>query len=179
MTCFGFACYISGLINLICAIRFRNCFFQVGYIIIVGVIHASVIYDGLFVVLTVQPHSNPLFWPFTLLAINMFIFLVCCFSDPGMLSKQGHGAALLKHSMAIYPYDGLIFSSGGICSTCNLTKPARSKHCCKYCHFVIHHWNMGNGWLRWVMLNCFWTIVVSVCKAGVEWSLRSFFLVIS
>jgi hypothetical protein len=110
----------------------------VAYIVIVGVIHASIIYDGLFVVLMVQPHSNPLFWPFTLLAINIFIFLVCCFSDPGVLSKRGRGAALLKHSLAVYPYDGILFEPDAVCSTCNLAKPARSKHCCEYSHFFLN-----------------------------------------
>lgn len=34
--------------------------------------------------------------------------------------------------MHIYPYDGRLFHSGVTCPTCQLLKPARSKHCSEY-----------------------------------------------
>ncbi|KAK5163951.1 palmitoyltransferase swf1 [Saxophila tyrrhenica] len=40
-----------------------------------------------------------------------------------------------------YPYDDALFSANNICSTCNLTKPARSKHCslCGTCVAMCDH----------------------------------------
>lgn len=51
-------------------------------------------------------------------------------SDPGYITPANHAAAL-----RLYPYDSINFYPGKECSTCHLTKPARSKHCsvCKHC----------------------------------------------
>ncbi|KAK5124878.1 hypothetical protein LTR85_001068 [Meristemomyces frigidus] len=40
-----------------------------------------------------------------------------------------------KERLHDYPYDHVLFRPGTVCKTCNLTKPARSKHCslCGYC----------------------------------------------
>ncbi|KJP89035.1 hypothetical protein AK88_01327 [Plasmodium fragile] len=54
-------------------------------------------------------------------------FLVCSLSDPGRISHT----SLDKH-LKFYPYDEVIFHQNNKCSTCQMLKPARSKHC-KYC----------------------------------------------
>ncbi|GAB65068.1 DHHC zinc finger domain containing protein [Plasmodium cynomolgi strain B] len=54
-------------------------------------------------------------------------FLACSLSDPGRISHT----SLDKH-LKFYPYDEVIFHQNNICSTCQMLKPARSKHC-KYC----------------------------------------------
>lgn len=51
-------------------------------------------------------------------------------SDPGFITPENH-----QWSLQCYPYDHLNFKPGNICRTCQLAKPARSKHCsiCKHC----------------------------------------------
>ncbi|KAI9793298.1 MAG: palmitoyltransferase swf1 [Piccolia ochrophora] len=51
-------------------------------------------------------------------------------SDPGIVNTANH-----QDAMARYPYDYALFHPGVLCKTCELTKPARSKHCriCKHC----------------------------------------------
>ena len=51
-------------------------------------------------------------------------------TDPGYISPLNH-----EEHLCLYPYDHVLFYPGLICSTCQLPKPARSKHCriCKQC----------------------------------------------
>lgn len=51
-------------------------------------------------------------------------------SDPGIITPSNHRAALTH-----YPYDDLNFFPDSVCRTCQLPKPARSKHCsvCRAC----------------------------------------------
>lgn len=37
--------------------------------------------------------------------------------------------------MKTYAYDGVLFQKGIVCATCNVEKPARSKHCSKNFNF--------------------------------------------
>ena len=108
---------------------YRTCLFQILYVLLVVVCHTVTIHDGLYVVLLADPHGNHLTWVFTLLFINLLLYIVCCHSNPGVLS---HDAPLLNQSLAVYVYDGLMYKEGAVCSTCHILKPARSKHCRKF-----------------------------------------------
>jgi hypothetical protein len=57
-------------------------------------------------------------------------------SDPGYITPENH-----PHQMTLYPYDFTIFYPGQKCRTCELLKPARSKHCsiCKRCISKFDH----------------------------------------
>ncbi|NWS75044.1 ZDHC4 palmitoyltransferase, partial [Crotophaga sulcirostris] len=100
--------------------------------------------------------------PYLLLAGNMGCFILCSRTDPGKLSgkwnlknvtititltvflvsftgiitKSNH-ASLVK----VYAYDDVLFRKGIMCPTCNLEKPARSKHCslCSVCVYRFDH----------------------------------------
>ncbi|KAI8987165.1 DHHC palmitoyltransferase-domain-containing protein [Pilobolus umbonatus] len=63
------------------------------------------------------------------------VYYVACTANPGHITKDN----LQKH-LDYYPYDGLIFKPK-TCNTCNLQKPARSKHCpmCKVCVGRLDH----------------------------------------
>ncbi|KAI8967506.1 DHHC palmitoyltransferase-domain-containing protein [Mycotypha africana] len=73
--------------------------------------------------------------PVQIIAIYLVYYLACTV-DPGFLTKEN-----LKQHLDYYKYDGLIFKSDKICSTCKLQKPARSKHCslCKGCIGKMDH----------------------------------------
>jgi len=61
--------------------------------------------------------------PFLLSAPYLFTYL-CASNRSIYITSQNHDARL--HD---YPYDHVLFRPGVTCSTCHLTKPARSKHC--------------------------------------------------
>ena len=107
----------------------RTCLFQILYMLLVAVFHSVAIHDGLYVVLLADPHGSHLSCAFVLLFTNLFLYIVCCHSNPGDLVTDSQ---LLKQSLVIYPYDGKIYKAGVVCSTCNIVKPARSKHCSKF-----------------------------------------------
>jgi len=119
--------------------RCRTCIFQVLYMLLVVVFHAVAIYDGLEVVLMADPQGHHLRWVFVLLFTNLLLYIVCCHSNPGDLADDGCAGQLLQQSFVTYPYDGVLYQPGVVCSTCNIVRPARSKHCSKcysYCWCV-------------------------------------------
>ncbi|KAM7204887.1 DHHC palmitoyltransferase domain containing protein [Naviculisporaceae sp. PSN 640] len=71
----------------------------------------------------------------TILLPYIFLYLAA-FTDPGTITPQNHVA-----EMARYPYDFSLYHPGSTCRTCNLLKPARSKHCsvCKKCISKMDH----------------------------------------
>lgn len=85
-----------------------------------------------------------------------YIFLyLACVSDPGFVTNETH-----SYHMSLYPYDYAIFHPGNVCRTCNILKPARSKHCslCKRCvakadhHCVFINSCVGYGNQHWFIL---------------------------
>jgi len=114
---------------LVCVCCCRTCVFQIFYMLLVAVFHAVVIYDGLHVMLMADPHGNHLRWVFVLLFTNLWLYIICCLSNPGELVADGQ---LLQQSLVSYPYDDILYQPRRVCSTCNIVKPARSKHCSKY-----------------------------------------------
>ncbi len=64
-------------------------------------------------------------------------FALACIADPGVLTPE----SILNHDN--YPFDGVLFSEGKTCYTCETAKLARSKHCniCGHCVARFdHHW---------------------------------------
>lgn len=65
-----------------------------------------------------------------LLSFFPYYFLYLCANTSSAVTPRNINCA-----MSIYPYDHVLFHPGAICETCNIPKPARSKHCslCKTC----------------------------------------------
>ncbi|ETS78115.1 hypothetical protein PFICI_10177 [Pestalotiopsis fici W106-1] len=64
-----------------------------------------------------------------------FLYLAA-FKDPGVITPTTHSKYMSK-----YPYDYALFHPGQVCRTCNIIKPARSKHCsvCNRCVAKMDH----------------------------------------
>lgn len=96
-------------------------------------------------------------WPAiaVLMAMVYVATAIAIMSDPGTITA-GH--------VAKYPNNNLIFFDGRVCHTCDVVKPARSKHCrvCGHCFAVYDHhchWInncVGDNNYRWFLL---WLIV--------------------
>ncbi|CAJ2505575.1 Uu.00g129690.m01.CDS01 [Anthostomella pinea] len=85
-----------------------------------------------------------------------YVFLyLAAYSDPGVITPATH-----SRWMSHYPYDFTLFHPGQTCRTCNLLKPARSKHCavCNRCvakmdhHCVFINNCVGYGNQHWFLL---------------------------
>ncbi|KAI1077220.1 zf-DHHC-domain-containing protein [Whalleya microplaca] len=84
----------------------------------------------------------------------LFLYLSAC-ADPGFVTAATHARCLSE-----YPYDFALFHPGQTCRTCQLLKPARSKHCsvCKRCvrkmdhHCVFINNCVGRGNQHWFLL---------------------------
>lgn len=88
-----------------------------------------------------------------------FLWLACA-ADPGFIGKDN-----MDYHMSLFPYDYANFHPGNVCRTCNMLKPARSKHCslCKRCvaksdhHCVFINSCVGYGNQHWFLLLLFTT----------------------
>jgi len=91
----------------------------------------------------------------TIIGLTYALLYLASFSDPGFITPENLGEHLTR-----YPYDFTIFHPGQACRTCNLLKPARSKHCsiCKGCvakldhHCIFINNCVGRGNQHWFLL---------------------------
>lgn len=103
------------------------------------------------------------------------VFLTCvtvwwkaCQTDPGIVTKNN-----VDDLIEIFPWDEQIFTSGK-CSTCNIQKPARSKHCalCNVCvarfdhHCIWLNTCVGLGNHKWFLSFLFWHLVICLYGCG-------------
>jgi hypothetical protein len=95
------------------------------------------------------------------LLLSPYLFLYAsAVSNPGYITPDCHAS-----QMCLYPYDFTIFHPGQKCHTCQLLKPARSKHCsvCKHCisrldhHCIFINNCVGYGNQHWFLLLLFST----------------------
>ncbi|GBG25872.1 Palmitoyltransferase [Hondaea fermentalgiana] len=91
---------------------------------------------------------------------TLFTFVRASFSNPGRITPKTH--AQFNH----WPYDGFLYVKNAECSTCELPKPARSKHCsiCNMCVSKFdHHCPWINVCVGEANYGKFMTFLLSTC----------------
>jgi hypothetical protein len=107
-------------------------------------------------------------WPYitTLQKLLVFLLLPCPYLFTYLCQLSAPSSAHLishvtnAHHLAHYPFDHILYHPGNICRTCELPKPARSKHCslCKTCvarsdhHCIWVNNCVGLGNYKWFLI---------------------------
>ncbi|KAM9372400.1 palmitoyltransferase ZDHHC4 [Phaethornis superciliosus] len=120
----------------------RSCLFVVLHIVLEAAVYGEYTWEVFVYCWELQFHLLLLLLPYLLLAGNVGCFLLCSRADPGIITKSNH-ASLVK----VYAYDGVLFQKGILCPTCNMEKPARSKHC-SFCGVCVHRLDHHCVWLN-------------------------------
>ncbi|XP_073108833.1 probable protein S-acyltransferase 17 isoform X1 [Elaeis guineensis] len=73
--------------------------------------------------------------------VGVILFLLTSFSDPGTVTAEN-----VSQYISAYPYDNIIYVEKE-CSTCKISKPARSKHC-GICDRCVARFDHHCGWMN-------------------------------
>ncbi|XP_057254070.1 palmitoyltransferase ZDHHC4 isoform X1 [Pezoporus wallicus] len=120
----------------------RSCLFVVLHVVLQAAVYAEYTWEVFVYCWELQFHLLILLLPYLLLAGNVGCFILCSRANPGIITKSNH-ASLVK----IYAYDGVLFQKGIVCPTCDLEKPARSKHC-SFCSMCVHRFDHHCVWVN-------------------------------
>nr|KAF6350588.1 zinc finger DHHC-type palmitoyltransferase 4 [Myotis myotis] len=107
-----------------CLLPFRNHTFIVLHLILQGMVYTEYTWEILGYCQELDFSLYYLLLPYLLLAVNLIFFTLSCVTDPGTITKANESLFL-----QVYEFDEVMFPKNGRCSTCDLRKPARSKHC--------------------------------------------------
>ncbi|XP_017273968.1 palmitoyltransferase ZDHHC4 [Kryptolebias marmoratus] len=102
----------------------RSNLFIYVHILLEGAVYAEFTYEVFGFCRDMDTTLTSLSVPYVLLVVKTFIFYLCIKTDPGTVTKKK-----VSSQLHIYPYDRRLFHPGVSCPTCQLVKPARSKHC--------------------------------------------------
>ncbi|XP_062999231.1 palmitoyltransferase ZDHHC4 [Elgaria multicarinata webbii] len=120
----------------------RNCLFVVLHLILEALVYGEYTWEVFGYCKELEFSTVFLLLPYLLLTVNMGFFILCSKTNPGSITKSNQD--LFLH---VYAYDGVMFESGIDCSTCEVRKPARAKHC-GVCNGCVHRFDHHCVWVN-------------------------------
>ncbi|XP_074519495.1 palmitoyltransferase ZDHHC4 [Halichoeres trimaculatus] len=120
----------------------RNNLFIYVHILLEGAVYAEFTYEVFGFCREMDTTLTSLSVPYILLVFKTFFFYLCIKRDPGTVTKNK-----LSGQLNIYSYDRRLFHPGVMCPTCQLIKPARSKHC-RLCDRCVQRFDHHCVWVN-------------------------------
>ncbi|XP_068100402.1 palmitoyltransferase ZDHHC4 [Hyperolius riggenbachi] len=102
----------------------RSALFVYLHLILNALVFAEYTWEVLGYSLEMEMHWTLVLLPYVLMAVNLYFYYKCCTTDPGRVTEMNEALCT-----ELYQYDNILFHQGRECETCQLMKPARSKHC--------------------------------------------------
>lgn len=119
----------------------RNPILLIGYLVLINLSFLAWLMYGQVKLPTILVSYTPTYLGVIGIIICHITFYLATTEGPGIINE--HNVSCFMH----HPYDNLMFVENNICKTCNIIKPARSKHC-NLCGFCVPSFDHHCVWLN-------------------------------